>query len=92
MDYELLLASVFVAVLINLALPLIVTEIGVTPEQQNPPDGAENLSFFDQLIHMLVHHAQVPWTSSLIVAVIIGLSIFFAPNFIELVKKFKKFI
>ena len=80
MDYKLLLASVIVAVVINLALPLIVTEIGVTPEQKSPPNGAENLSFFDQLIHMLVHHAQVPLTSSLIVAVIIGLSIFVAHN------------
>ena len=88
MDYELLVASVIVAVVINLALPLIVTEIGVTPEQKNPPNGAENLSFFDQLIHMLVHHAQVPLTSSLIVAVIIGLSIFVGHNGKGLIKKF----
>ena len=88
MDYELLLASVIVAVVINLVLPHIVMMIGVTPEQKKPPNGAENLSFFDQLIHMLVHHAQVPLTSSLIVAVIIGLSIFVGHNGKGLIKKF----
>jgi len=86
-DYELLRASVFVAVFINLALPFIVTEIGVTPDQKKPPNGAEKLPLFDQLIHMLVHHAQVPLTSSLIVGVIIGLSIFLAHNYKEHVKK-----
>ena len=47
-----------------------------TPDQIKPPNGASNLSFFDQLMHMLVHHAQVPITSSIIVAIIVGISVY----------------
>ena len=72
---KLLIKSVVVAVLINLILPAVIKPLA-TPEQIKPPNGAENLSFFDQLMHMFVHHAQVPLTSSLIIIVIVGLSIF----------------
>ena len=72
--YKLVLCAVLVGVVINLVLPLLVKPIA-TPEQIKPPNGAENLSFFDQLMHMFVHHAQVPLTSSLIIAVIVSLSV-----------------
>jgi len=70
---KLILISMGVAVVINIVLPLI-TQRFATPEQIKPPNGADKLSFFGQLMHMLVHHAQVPLTSSIIVAVIVGLS------------------
>ena len=69
--------SVLIAVVLNLILPLIVKPFA-NPGQIKPPDGAQNLSYFDQLIHMLVHHAQVPLTSSIIVGVVIGLSMYLA--------------
>ena len=40
-----------------------------------PPNGAQNLSFKEQLMHMFVHHAQVPLTSSIIVAIIVYVSL-----------------
>ena len=72
--YKLVLCAVLVSVVINLVLPFSVKPFA-TPEQIKPPNGAENLPFFDQLMHMFVHHAQVPLTSSLIVAVIVLVSV-----------------
>ena len=74
---NLIYKSVIIAVLINLILPALIQPFA-TKAQVTPPHGAKNLSFFDQLIHMLVHHSQVPLTSSIIVAVIIGLSVYLA--------------
>jgi len=67
--------SILIAVLINLLLPSVLKPFA-TPAQISPPSGAAALPFFDQLMHMFVHHAQVPLTSSIIVAVIVGLSIY----------------
>jgi hypothetical protein len=66
---------VTIAVVINLVLPQVLKPFA-TKEQIKPPQGAQNLPFLDQLMHMFVHHAQVPLSSSLIVAVIVGLSVY----------------
>ena len=71
--YRQIMLAVIIGVIINLVLPYIIKPFA-TPEQINPPNGAENLSYFDQLIHMFVHHAQVPLTSSVIIAIIVGIS------------------
>lgn len=68
---------IVIAVLINLILPQILRPFA-TLAQIKPPGGAAALSFLDQLMHMFVHHAQVPVTSSIIVAVIVGLSVYLA--------------
>ena len=72
---KVLLYSVVVGVIVNLVLPFVLKPFA-TAEQIKPPNGAENLSFFDQLMHMFVHHAQVPLTSSIIVAVIVLVSVY----------------
>ena len=46
-----------------------------TKDEIKPPNGANNLSFKSQIMHMLVHHAQVPLTSSLIIILVVSLSI-----------------
>ena len=71
---KLLLYSVAVGVIINLVLPQVLLPFA-TPEEIKPPNGATLLSFKKQLMHMFVHHAQVPITSSIIVAIIVLLSI-----------------
>jgi len=71
---KLLMYSVAVGVVINLVLPQLLLPFA-TPEEIKPPNGAHNLSFKEQLMHMFVHHAQVPVTSSIIVAIIVLLSI-----------------
>ena len=73
-NQKLIVYSIIVAVVINLVLPHIVKPFA-SKEQIKPPKGAHNLPFFDQIMHMMVHHAQVPLTSSIIIAVIVGLSV-----------------
>jgi len=65
---------VIIAVILNLVLPLFAKPFA-TPEEIKPSDGAGNLSFKSQIMHMLVHHNQVPLTSSIIIAAIVLISI-----------------
>lgn len=65
---------VCVSIVLNLVLPAIMVNFA-TPAQIKPPTGASNLNFWDQIMHMLVHHHQVPIASSLVVALIVLLSI-----------------
>lgn len=72
--------SVMIAVLINIVLPYVMKPFA-TKSEIKPPNGAHNLSFKEQLMHMFVHHAQVPLTSSIIVAVIVSLSVYASHHF-----------
>ncbi len=73
-----LLKPVMIGVGINLVLPMIVKPYA-TPEEIKPPTGnAGDLDFKQQLVHMMVHHAQVPISSSIIVGTIVGLSVYLA--------------
>ena len=65
---------VIVAIILNLVLPIVASPFA-TPEEIKPPNGASNLSFKSQIMHMLVHHNQVPLTSSIIIAAIVFISI-----------------
>jgi|TARA_R110000824_G_scaffold144586_1_gene312557 hypothetical protein len=72
-----LIKPIMVGIAINLVLPKIVTPLA-TPDEIKPPNGAENLDMKQQLVHMLVHHGQVPLSSSIIIGTIVGLSVFLA--------------
>ena len=67
--------SVLFAVILNIVLPIILTPVA-TKEEKKPPNGAKNLSYKGQFMHMIVHHGQIPFMSSVIVAIIVGLSVF----------------
>ena len=68
---------IIIGVGLNLALPMIVKPFA-TPDEIKPPTGnAKDLDFKQQLVHMMVHHAQVPLSSSIIVGTIVALSIYF---------------
>lgn len=71
---------VFYGVLLNVILPFLLKPFA-TDEEVKPPNGASKLSFKGQLMHMFVHHAQVPVSSSIIVAVIIIVSVILATNY-----------
>jgi hypothetical protein len=66
--------TVAIAVAINIVLPMLLKPFA-TPSEIKPPSGATNLPFKSQLMHMFVHHAQVPISSSTIIAVIVTLSL-----------------
>jgi hypothetical protein len=70
--------AVMVGVGLNLVLPKLVTPYA-TPDEIKPPTGnAKDLDMKQQLVHMLVHHGQVPVSSSIIVGTLVGLSVFLA--------------
>ena len=66
--------AVFFAIVLNIVLPMILSPFA-TQEEKQPSGGAKSLSMKSQFMHMMVHHQQVPVTSSLIVALIVALAI-----------------
>ena len=64
---------IVISILINILLPFLIKPFA-SDIQITPPTGAVNLEFIDQVMHMFVHHAQVPIASSLIVAIIVAAS------------------
>ena len=74
-EYNCIINSILFAVILNILLPLILSPFA-TKEEKNPPNGAKNLSYKGQFMHMIVHHGQVPFMSSIIVAIVVGLSVF----------------
>ena len=74
-DYNCIINAVLMGVLLNLGLPLVLKPLA-TPEEVKPPKGAASLSLKGQFMHMMVHHGQVPFMSSVIIAIIVGLSVY----------------
>tara|TARA_B110000483_G_C18159595_1_gene528801 strand:- start:826 stop:1089 length:264 start_codon:yes stop_codon:yes gene_type:complete len=69
-----ILNAVIIGTAINIVLPIILKQFA-SEKEIKPPNGVENLSFKEQFIHMMVHHGQVPLTSSIVIAIVIGVSI-----------------
>ena len=74
-----LLNAILIGVILNIVLPLLLDPLA-TPEEKKPPNGASKLSLKGQFMHMMVHHGQVPLMSSLIIALIVGLSVYLGYN------------
>jgi hypothetical protein len=66
--------AIFMGITLNLILPVLIDPFA-TEEERMPTNGADSLSYKSQFMHMMVHHKQVPLMSSLIIALIVGLSI-----------------
>jgi len=77
MDKTLFLKAAVLGVILNIALSYGLSPFA-TSEEVKPPNGAANLPFKSQIMHMLVHHKQVMLSSSLIVALLVGISCFVA--------------
>jgi di/tricarboxylate transporter len=73
-NMKFLVCCVVVAFALNLVLPHLVAPFA-TPEQMNPPHGVKDLSFFSQIMHMLVHHSHIPVSSGVVVALIVALTV-----------------
>ena len=72
--------AIFMGIALNLILPVLIDPFA-TEEERMPTNGANNLPYKSQFIHMMVHHKQVPLMSSLIIALIVGLSIILGYKF-----------
>lgn len=67
--------AILMGIVLNIILPLVLSPLA-TEEEKKPPNGAASLSFKGQFVHMMVHHNQVAFMSSLIIALIVGLAVF----------------
>tara|TARA_B100001057_G_C22589099_1_gene848243 strand:- start:335 stop:583 length:249 start_codon:yes stop_codon:yes gene_type:complete len=70
-----LVNPIIFGILLNIILPLVL-EPFATEQEKKPTNGAASLSLKGQFMHMMVHHNQVPFMSSVIIAIIVGLSVF----------------
>lgn len=68
---KVLLVTVLVAVLLNLVLPRLVKMFGPKHSDKLPK------GMVGEVVNMLIHHAHTPVSSSLIIALIVGLSVYF---------------
>ena len=73
-DSKIILYAVLVAVVLNIVLPLVLKPFA-TEEEVKPSNGAASLSLKGQFMHMMVHHNQVIFTSSVIVGLIVAISV-----------------
>jgi len=80
MKHSIIINSIIYGISLNLILPLILKPFA-TEEEIKPPNGAASLSMKGQFMHMMVHHNQVPFMSSVIIAIIVGLSVFLGEQF-----------
>ena len=69
-----LVKIVGIGIAINLILPKVVKPFATEDEIKPPTGNAGDLTMKEQLVHMMVHHSQVPISSSIIVGTIVGLS------------------
>ena len=67
--------AIIFGILLNLLLSAILQPFA-TPDEIRPPLGPENLSYKSQFMHMMVHHKKVPFISSFIIVIVVGLSIY----------------
>ena len=72
--------AVLMGVILNLVLPYLLKPFA-SQEEIKPPNGAASLSLKGQFMHMMIHHHQVPFMSSVIIALIVGLSVYLGYNY-----------
>lgn len=68
--YQVALKIAVVGVVLNVFFSAVLSPFA-TQDQKNPPLHVQDLSYFDQMMHMFVHHNQVPIVSSVIVFAIV---------------------
>ena len=74
--------SIIFGVILNILLPLILKRFALR-EEIRPASPVNKLSYKSQFMHMMVHHNQVPFMSSIIVGLIVGLSVWFSYQFVK---------
>ena len=71
------IVSAVIGIILNIVISLVFS-LFATKNEISPINGASSLSFKSQIMHMLVHHKQVLFTSSLIVGLLVGISTYIA--------------
>tara|TARA_B100002019_G_C21240471_1_gene585232 strand:- start:515 stop:799 length:285 start_codon:yes stop_codon:yes gene_type:complete len=68
--------AIFMGVLLNILFSLLFPPFATNEEQKRPQLQAASLPLKGQFMHMMVHHNKILFMSSLIIALIVGLSVF----------------
>ena len=77
-DTNLLLCAMVMGIVVNLVVPNL-AKLLATDEQKDhhhQPNG-----IVDEAMTMLVHHAKTPISSSLVVAIVVGASVYLSQNY-----------
>ena len=69
------ITATIIAIILNIVLSKLLSLVA-TSDEVNPPNGAASLSLKGQFVHMMVHHEQVLFMSSVIVGLVVFLSVF----------------
>jgi len=72
--------AVLMGIILNIVLPYLAKPFA-SQEEIKPPNGIKSLNFKGQIMHMLIHHHMVPVSSSVIIALIVGLSVYLGYNY-----------
>ena len=72
--------AVLMGVILNIVLPYLIKPFA-SQEEITPSNGVKSLDFKGQIMHMLIHHHMVPVSSSVIIALIVGLSVYLGYNY-----------
>tara|TARA_Y100000591_G_C21755881_1_gene657332 strand:- start:629 stop:913 length:285 start_codon:yes stop_codon:yes gene_type:complete len=78
MNHEIycLVNAIFMGVLLNIILSLLFPPFATNEEKKRPQLQAASLPLKGQFMQMMVHHNKILFMSSLIIALIVGLSVF----------------
>ena len=74
-EMDCILNAVIVGVVLNLVVPQLFKPYA-TPEEVNPPDGAEKLSVKGQFMYMMVRHTKIPVLTSISITVMLSVCIY----------------
>jgi len=77
-NMNLLLCSMVMGILVNLVVPYLATLVASEKQKDHhhKPDG-----IVDEAMTMLVHHANTPVSSSIVVAIVVGAAVYLAQNY-----------
>ena len=73
-EFKCILKSVIIAVILNLTIPQFL-KLFATEYEKKPIYGVSNFTYREQFMHMMYHYSQFPIISSIMIALIVGVSI-----------------
>ena len=76
---ELYIKPVIIAIMLNILLSMILSPLA-SKKEIKPQNGAAELSYKEQFMHMMVHHNQVLFMSSVIVGIVVLLTLLINDN------------
>ena len=71
---KIIVNAVLYGIILNVVGSLVFAQFA-TQHEIKPPNGAQNLGIKNQIMHMFVHHKQVLFSSSLIIAFLIAVAV-----------------